>query len=218
MDSISDRIDNLISRPQKLFEQPMSYDEARKLVWYACQAKSRIIGKEFVVDEYNRGIIQNLIRYFIGDPDCEWDHSKGVFLYGQVGTGKTYLMSVLQTFVDASGIDFRRFEFHTCADIADGVEIEGVESLRKYFNSETDICFDDFGQEAATIKRYGNELNAMERILTKRYNAFIAGKCITHLTSNMDLSEVENVYGTRLADRFREMFNIVFFPGGSRRK
>lgn len=126
-------------------------------------------------------------------------------------------MSVMQVFSDSANIEFRKFRFCTCADIADEVEEKGNQAMRPYFSGSKDICFDDLGQESTTVKRYGNDLNVMERILTKRYANFVNGKCITHITTNLDLEEIEQIYGSRVSDRFSEMFTEVFFPGPTRR-
>lgn len=217
LDQIIENAQRSVYRKQKQFQMYMPYEDARKVVWRICQAKSAVINKEFIVDEYNRAIIQDLIKYFIGDPECKYDLNKGLLLIGDVGRGKTYLMSVMKAFADAAEIRFRQFNFHTCADIADEVEESGNGAMRRYFNDKKDICFDDLGQESTTVKRYGNDLNVMERILTKRYANFVNGKCITHITTNLSREEIEQYYGSRVSDRFNEMFNDVFFPGPTRR-
>lgn len=214
--------DQLLHRPQKRIELAMPYDTARRIVWKICKAKSAIIGREFVVDENNKFVIQDLIKYFIGDETGNYNPSKGLLLFGKVGLGKTYLLSVMQTFVKAANIEHRKFGIKVCADIVDEVEdtsknAPGINALNKYFSGK-DMCFDDLGQEIAVLQRYGNTFSVMERILVKRYSNFVNGKCITHLTTNLTPEEIETVYGSRLADRCNEMFNFVFMDGESRRK
>lgn len=211
------RSSQLIARPQKELVQAMEYADARRIVWAICQEKSAIIGREFQVDEANRGVIQNMIKYFTLDPECEWDLRKGLFLFGDVGRGKTYLMSVMQVFAAAARIEYRQFNWATCIDIVDEVLAQGEVAMQKYFRTEKDICFDDLGQEPAQVQRYGNALGVMERILTKRYSSFVNGKCITHVTTNLVPAEIVTTYGSRLADRAQEMFNFVKLNGTSRR-
>lgn len=217
VDEILENVRTMTKRPQKSTPFHMSYGNARVVVWEICKLKSALQDRTFEVDENNKEIIQNLIRYFSGDPDCEWNLSKGLLLMGDVGLGKTYIMSVMRDYAKAANIDFRQFRLVGCPDIADEVEQNGAESLQKYFAGE-DICFDDLGQEQAVIQRYGNNLSVMERILVKRYSSFVNGRCITHATTNLTPEEIEERYGTRLIDRFNEMFNYVFMTGESRRK
>jgi len=212
------RIDHLTARPQKQFENTISFDDARQYVWEICKRKSELQNRKFEVDDSNRALIQNLIKYFIGDQNCEWDLNKGLMFLGDVGLGKTYLMSVMKTFADAAKIDFRKFKFKVCADIVDEVEEKGTKEMQKYYRDDVDICFDDLGQEPTTTQRYGNVTSVMERILTKRYNNFVNGKCITHVTTNLLPAEIEEIYGTRLSDRCNEMFTKILIKGKSRRR
>ena len=34
---------------------------------------------------------------------------------------------------------------------------------------------------------------------------------ITHITTNLNSSEIEDIYGTRLRSRLREQFNLIAF-------
>lgn len=211
----------MLARPQKEFPQVMTYEEARRIVWHICQEKSAVIGRQFQVDDNNKAVIQNLIKYFIADPSGEHDPAKGLLIFGAVGLGKTYLMSVMQTFVHAAKIEQRKFIIKVCADIVDEVEetgkdAPGITAVQKYFYGQ-DYCFDDLGQELAVLQRYGNTFSVMERILVKRYANFVNGKCITHITTNLTPEDIESTYGSRLADRCNEMFNFVFMDGKSRR-
>ena len=42
-----------------------------------------------------------------------------------------------------------------------------------------------------------------------RYEHFVRNGLQTHLTTNLDLSEIDTVYGSRVASRMHEMFNFV---------
>ncbi len=71
-------------------------------------------------------------------------------------------------------------------------------------------CFDDLGTENS-LKYYGNECNVMAEVLLSRYELFIQKKMLTHLTTNLSATEIENLYGNRVRSRMREMFNLVSF-------
>jgi hypothetical protein len=75
-------------------------------------------------------------------------------------------------------------------------------------------CFDDLGAEQS-LKYYGNECNIMAEILLSRYDIFIAQDMLTHITTNLSASEIENGYGSRVRSRMREIFNLISFNSSS---
>ena len=44
-----------------------------------------------------------------------------------------------------------------------------------------------------------------------RYDLFTSRRMITHLTSNLNSSEIEELYGTRVRSRLREQFYLIAF-------
>ena len=58
----------------------------------------------------------------------------------------------------------------------------------------------------------------MERVLTQRYENFTEGKYLTYVTTNLLPEDLEEHYGSRLAERAKEMFNLIFVDGISRRR
>ena len=71
-------------------------------------------------------------------------------------------------------------------------------------------CFDDLGAEKQ-IKHFGNDCNVMAEILMSRYEQFIENNTVTHITTNLSASELENYYGNRVRSRLRNMFNLIAF-------
>jgi len=78
-------------------------------------------------------------------------------------------------------------------------------------------CFDDLGAES-TFKYYGYQCNVMGEILLSRYDHFISNHMLTHATTNLSASELEDYYGNRVRSRMREMFNLIAFDGGAKDK
>jgi DNA replication protein DnaC len=108
----------------------------------------------------------------------------------------------------------------SCRDVSFEFIQEGYEVIFRYSrmsfnNSHPRIyCFDDLGTEQS-LKYYGNECNVMGEILLSRYDLFISRDMITHLTTNLSASEIENLYGNRARSRLREMFNLIAFDQSS---
>lgn len=79
-------------------------------------------------------------------------------------------------------------------------------------------CFDDFGLEAVSVKNYGNEANILEEIMLDRYDLALSVGMKTYITTNLDVAMIEQNYGTRVRDRFRETMNVIKLTGETLRK
>lgn len=153
---------------------------------------------------------ESLLDYFTGESE------KGLLLYGGVGCGKTTLMRVFEWNPKAS------YAVKECTEIAQlfsrkegGYEairpLKGImHGQRNDFNqTEYGICFDDLGEEK-NQKHFGNEANVMEEIILARYiNRDLWNK--THITTNLTPEKIEEIYGSRVRSRMREMFDVIDF-------
>lgn len=74
------------------------------------------------------------------------------------------------------------------------------------------LFVDDIGSEPI-YAHYGSPANIIGEIIIRRYER--AG--ITHGTSNLSTDELKQVYGPRVFDRMRAMFNDLIIKGESRR-
>ncbi|MDW3197063.1 MAG: hypothetical protein R8G66_32090 [Cytophagales bacterium] len=54
----------------------------------------------------------------------------------------------------------------------------------------------------------------MSEILLSRYDLFISQGMLTHLTTNLNSNEIEELYGNRVRSRVREMMNLVGYENG----
>lgn len=153
---------------------------------------------------------EKLISYFTGE------ENKGLLLFGGVGVGKTKLMQCLEWNPKAS------YAVKSCREISElfAKKDGGYEAMqifkglmrgqRNDFN-QTDygVCFDDLGEEKSK-RHFGNEANVMEDILLARYQRPELWK-YTHVTTNLTVDQIEEIYGVRVRSRMREMFIAVDF-------
>src|SRR5690606_3294245 len=189
----------------------------------------------FVRDDDNSEIVQILCEYFGEDPAFEkrgYNHNKGLLLFGGVGVGKTHLLSMFRNNQKCS------YQVVACQDVEgayarsgdDRNEKTGEVGLKKYYGlvslsganqygqTSMGFMFDDLGQENIATKFYGTERNVMMEVLSHRYKNGLFTS--THLTTNLSAEQIKETYGIRVADRMREMFNLISFPmnAKSRRK
>jgi len=208
-----------IARPQKAMPQVMDYQTAKRIVWKIGNGILEQCKRVWQVEKENKEAIENLVKYFINDPSGKYDTTKGLYIFGDVGRGKTFLFTVMKHFADAATITCKQFRVAHCGDIADKVlwaKDTTTSHLAEYQSGAW--LFDDLGNEPGAIKTYGNEVQVMERLLIQRYAKFVNGFCLTHITSNDTPDELMKKYGTRLADRANEMFSFIFLKGESKRK
>jgi hypothetical protein len=189
----------------------------------------------FTIDDDNKEIVELLCKYFGEDPAFEemgYSLKKGLLLFGGVGVGKTFLLSAFRTnqIYSYQVVSCQDVEgtFARCGDERN--EKTGEVGLKKYYGvtsftppnmygqNNLGYLFDDLGQENTATKFFGTERNVMMEVLTQRYknNLFTA----THITTNLSADQVKDMYGVRVADRMKEMFNLISFPetAKSRRK
>jgi hypothetical protein len=177
-------------------------------------------GKKFRLYDEDVFIIVQLICAVLKDETVAEQYSldleKGILLTGPVGCGKTSLMSLLRYLLP---VDVRH-RLHSCREIAFEYSRDGHTAIHRYTKGSFSVkkfdpiiyCFDDLGLENET-QHYGNHCSVMSEILLSRYDYFHSFGMVTHLTTNLNSTEIEKQYGIRVRSRLREMFNLVGFPG-----
>lgn len=167
-------------------------------------------------------IVKRLCCYFANDKRFETTDLKlnrGILLFGGVGVGKTTLM---QMFRQNQAFSYRVI---SCRQIESEYGTDGADVILKYSanyqvatnsnpfgHQEIGYCFDDLGTENSVTKHFGNAKNVMADIILNRYdNRAEINPRGTHITTNLAVDEIERLYGTRVIDRIRELFNIIEF-------
>ncbi len=162
---------------------------------------------EFVIDEMNKEVINQLYWYAVGGEKFNGDLKKGIMLVGNLGTGKTLIMSAfLNTVEYASNKIITRFH-------AKEVVSKLKEQEPDYYKTRP-LFIDDIGKEPNIINDYGTKLAPISDLFALRYD-FGAW---TFITTNHGGEELLEKYGGSTVDRFKEMFNIIKLNGNSRRK
>lgn len=179
----------------------------------------------FVVREEFKDNISKVFDYAIGYPHEGINLSKGLWLAGDVGTGKSTLLEIVRRFVKLNltleptefGQSEKMFVITNAAkaclwysDEANG----GLAAIERLTNGNR--AFDELGSEPEKAKYFGTELNVMQQILQTRYDG--RDKYTTHVTTNMTMEDVTARYGGRIEDRCSQMFNVITFKGYSFRQ
>lgn len=203
---------------------PISLQDANEL--YKHIYESEVLKLKDKVQPVNQELIILLVAYFIG-ADGALSPNKGIYLFGDVGRGKTLIMRCFQRFckiieerLTNAGEKFtpRSFKMESCKSIVLKVaEDKNVESLKRFYIDSW--CLDDIGAEE-NYKLFGNEMNVMLDIIVERYQRLQSRKLITHATSNMPFTEsrLTSRYDMRFESRCCEMFHPIFFDGIDFRK
>lgn len=182
---------------------------------------------DFRITDQNGVPLMSLMEYFAKDPTFlrrspSYSLEKGLMIQGPVGTGKTMAMKLFRNLMAKHG---RGYRVITCRHIVREFLEKGHKILETYGRRSFEdgsigrrplvVCFDDLGLEDITSKQYGNETRVMAEILLDRYDHMIEFGMITHVTTNLGAEALGQIYGERVRDRMREMFNQVNFAGKS---
>ncbi len=166
---------------------------------------------KFIIDANNRKTLQ-LIAAYIEDCYERGDITKGIFLRGDYGVGKTVIMrAVFDTLSEV---------MHKTGRVIGAKSLVGIKG--EYITHEGKeisvydgiLCIDDLGVEPETIYDYGTKRMPIADIIDERY---IRGRP-TFATSNSTPDEIKKQYGERITERLREMCIDIVITGPSRRK
>jgi DNA replication protein DnaC len=138
---------------------------------------------------------------------------RGVLIYGNVGSGKTFIMDILLRVIHTQ--DKKKFSKVNAIDLITEFNLNGHDVFKKYH--QKNVFFDDLGAETKG-KFYGENMEAFEKLIQIRYNEFRDFGTVTHFTTNLTKNEILERYGERIVSRLKEMCDITVLGGNSKEK
>lgn len=218
-------------KPQDFSDPEIFNLHARLLLACANQLLAKR-GRKFVIDDSNRDVLRFLLLYFNGSPlaldifpQKHYTLDKNILLVGEVGVGKTLLMDAISLYLDKSN-NQRAYTVVSQTQMLNHYKQHNNIDRYTFNTSERNtfeghpfnLCLNDIGLK--TQRFYGNDTEMIiEEFLYARYEIWEQQGKMTHLTTNLDKKEIEELFYDkhgRLADRFK-MFNVVPLVGHSRR-
>lgn len=140
--------------------------------------------------------------------------TKGAIMCGHRGVGKTLNLDIFASMnTNLFRIQTQCFEER---EIELNYKIRGAEFLDK-LSTLPCLVINDVGLQG-NLNDYGTERNLIADILMLRYRLFQKNGSKTYITTNlMNEDKFNEYFGTKLSDRFKEMFNRVELRGESKR-
>lgn len=131
---------------------------------------------------------------------------RGIYLGGGCGNGKSTMLMAFDRVCREWGMRTLR----TSATKMVSWHLDGHDIL-EVPHQEPIISIDDLGTEAAETMVYGNKVSVMADFFEEAYKT----RCFLFVTSNLGADEIEQRYGERVRDRFREIFHSMKFTNSS---
>lgn len=187
----------------------------------------------FNIDSDNESIIKDVADWCfrIQQPSAKLNPGLGLWMYGNIGTGKSLLMQTVIEFISKWWIysedEFlggRNYGYPRTPDLnissAFKLCLTFAKSGYEVF-SPLPKFIDEIGTEPENTKYMGTPINVMQFVfeeMTKEMKNGVFTYVPPIVTTNLSFNQILDRYGERVVDRIGEMFNLVEFRGASYRK
>jgi DNA replication protein DnaC len=205
-------IDQIIAREEEQMSQQTSTSTSKPFwdIPSVSAFKLLLTAYKEVVSEHDRSFmadrqtLENIkaVAIWLTTPSDK----RGIYLGGSCGNGKTTMMRAFEKVCNKIGKRVLR----TSAPKMVAWHLDGHSVLDLPYQERV-ICIDDLGTEAAESMVYGNKVSVMADFFEEAYKA----RCFLFVTSNLGAQEIEDRYGERVRDRFREIFHSKKFTNQS---
>lgn len=179
----------------------------------------------FVIDRENVNAYTQAIRWLAGFNTFDGDLTKGLYICGNTGSGKSVLARVLFLLSASCEYQYRLTsqDEKLTLRIAVVSESEIMRSFQKYGDigqfRQNVLCIDDIGSETQAVNYFGTRVSPIRELLEYRCD----NRCLfTIVTSNYPLYDdtnntLLNLYGERALSRLKGSMNCVELVGTDRR-
>lgn len=195
---------------------------------YEFLAVGRSICPKFKIRESMKPVLNDIFRWCMM-LNGKLDPDKGLWLWGDIGTGKSTMLEIVREFCSQvrPPVCYRErdepktmrsspwkysFRITNASYVAGIFAKEGYPGIEEYITSCRQ-AFDEVGRECIPTGYYGNMENVFQYIFQRRYD--IRHGDFTHVTSNLAPEQIGEIYGDHIYDRCFEMFNFVEMSGES---
>lgn len=188
----------------------------------------KTICPKFQIRDSMKPLLNDIVRWCLM-LDGKLDPDKGLWLWGDIGTGKSTMLEIVRDYCHMvrrpvcyrekdNPRTMRRdpwaysFRITNASYVAGMFAKEGYPGIEEYITSCRQ-AFDEVGRECIPTGFFGNMENVFQYIFQRRYD--IRRGDFTHVTSNLAPEQIGEIYGDHIYDRCFEMFNFVQMSGES---
>lgn len=139
----------------------------------------------------------------------------GLLLCGGIGNGKSTMLTAIKA-LNNQFLNFKSWRQITLLS-ATFISSLAADSDATAYSRAKDapiLGIDDLGTEPVSVKRYGSEINPVVELICYRYDQMLP----TMITTNLTMEKIRDVYGERVADRLKEMCEVLTYTENSFRK
>lgn len=192
------------------FRLPMDAEQAYEYLLAANMAEVQFRHRRFIHTDSVEDQLRQMADWLTADSP-----KFGIVLCGGCGNGKTTMLKAIQNLLNHLNIrnPNARSGFSDCygLPVVDALHIANLCKTNhdKFLElARYDMLgIDDLGVEPMEVMSYGNIMNPVIELLSKRYDA----QLFTIVTTNLQPRQIRERYGERIADRLNEMMAKIVY-------